>query len=87
MQILGVVVEPPVQVYPGAAPEQSARHPVDPIRSPSSQISPGSFLPSPQIGVQTDLTPKFEVQVNPVSTKQVLEHPSPFARLLSSHYS
>lgn len=65
-QVLGVDVDPPEQVYPDAGPEQSALQFVESNESPSSQISPTMFLPSPHIGVQTEVGPAVHVQ--PTST-------------------
>lgn len=45
---------PPEQVQPITGPEQSPSHLSADDISPSSQISPTLFRPSPQIGVQTD---------------------------------
>jgi len=74
VQVQGVVKLPPLQVHPVAGPEQSPLHFSLLIRSPSSQISPAMFLPSPQMGVQT--LGLAALQVQPTSMTQ-LEHPSP----------
>ena len=84
-QVQGVVALPPIHVHPVTGPEQSALHLSSPERSPSSQISVGMFLPSPQIGVQT--LGLAALHVHPDSIRQAEEHPSLLFELLSSHAS
>lgn len=83
--VQGAVILPPVQLQPLTGPEQSPRQKSIDETSPSSQISPRTFLPSPQIGVHTAGT--VVVQVHPVSIVQAEEQPSKSAILPSSHDS
>lgn len=53
----------------------------------SSQISVPFKSPSPHIGVQTDKLPFVFEQSYPASFWHVLEHPSPYTKFPSSHYS
>lgn len=65
---------PPVHVQPETGPVQFPLHLSTDETSPSSHISPYTFFPSPQIGVQTAGIEL--VQVQPVSIVHVDEHPS-----------
>lgn len=53
-QVFGVVIDPPVQVYPEAGPVQSDLQFVSPFVSSSSHASPGMFFPSPQMAEQEE---------------------------------
>jgi len=75
VQVVAVVGEPPEHVYPGAEPEQSPKQSVNPIRSPSSQVSDVILRPSPQIAEQT-LGSEETIHENPVLISQTNEHPS-----------
>lgn len=67
---------------------QDASQPSSADKFPSSQV-PGAVvkpIPSPQISVQTEAVEESpSVQSHPVSTVQVLEHPSLSLVLPSSH--
>lgn len=71
----------PVQVYPAKGPVLVGLHPGSP---PVQQVSGPTHNPSVRIGVQDDGVPE---QVQPASTVQVFEHPSPVFVLLSSQAS
>lgn len=75
VQMLVIKAEPPEQVHPEAAAVHKALHFVAPFRSPSSQNSVPTFLPSPHTGLQIES--EVPEQANPSSIEQVLEHPSP----------
>ena len=69
-------------------PVQSDLHPILSDVLPSSHTSDPTTLPSPQIGVQVeDVKAKLFVQVHPVSTWHVDEHPSLMFVFPSSHCS
>jgi len=82
-----VNIVPPVQVHPLMLPVQSERHPKPFSSVPSSQTSPVTQKPSPQIGVQTLFAPSVIVQVYLDSRVQVLEHPSKLTKFPSSQAS
>src|SRR5215467_7630092 len=73
----------PVQVKPGSTVQWS-EHPSPFSMSPSSQTSPGSCLPLPQVELHWLGWP---LQTKPGSIKQLAEQPSPLTMLLSSHCS
>jgi len=88
MQVTGVVNDPPRQFQPGRFPEQSGLHPLLSSKFPSSQISPGFIIPSPQIGVHVVLSGLYVfTHVHPASMVQLEEHPSTLNTFPSSHYS
>ena len=81
-------VVPPEQCHPLTSPVHEALHFVVPSVSPSSQTSLPYIFPSPQIGVHVDeVRAELLTQLNPVSTWQVLEQPSPLEAFPSSHCS
>ena len=89
LQISGDVMLPPLHVQP-VSTWQVLFHPSPLIVFPSSQLVSVSFItiPSPQISSHISLVVGLPpIHLKPSSIVQVLLHPSPLFKLLSSHFS
>ena len=68
MQVSAFVEFPPEQLYPGKAPEQSAKHPIPSVESKSSHPSEVTQILSPQMKEQLVVPfERVDEQLNPVN--------------------
>ena len=83
-----LVWSPPDQCQPEISPDQSFNHPMPSVLSPSSQPSPATLRPSPQMLLQTDIEwTVWPDQSHPFPTRQVFVHALVSSLSASSHSS